>query len=260
MKPSTFNPARIALARYARSDGLADGVEATPTSAYRSDTRGRAVCGVAPSSTVPLSVRHGPAPGPGSHTILTACGVRWSHVLRTCRLFATGDTTDDDYVHARMRTGAGSDGATVESHRSPDSLHDGVGHHDDDQLHGSRGRHVGLRGCGRVRERDRDLRRDSPSYSLNRRWTWGRRDRSNVWSEVLPFWMLAFCGLALSTATVGIVDSWARHMHLTPMLHTAAILVGHLSGFGLLWVLQFVLLDRVLFGIRSGAAAPRIDG
>jgi putative flippase GtrA len=99
-----------------------------------------------------------------------------------------------------------------------------------------------------------------PSYSLNRRWTWRRRDRSNVWSEVLPFWMLAFCGLALSTATVGIVDSWARHMHLTPMLHTAAILVGHLSGFGLLWVLQFVLLDRVLFGIRSGAAAPRIDG
>ena len=86
-----------------------------------------------------------------------------------------------------------------------------------------------------------------PSYHLNRRWTWGKRDRSHPWREVLPFWVLAFCGLALSTVTVGMADSWASGMHLTPAVHTATILAGHLGGFGLLWVLQFVLLDRVLF-------------
>jgi putative flippase GtrA len=93
-----------------------------------------------------------------------------------------------------------------------------------------------------------------PSYSLNRRWTWGRRDRSDPWREVLPFWVLAFCGLALSTATVGIADSWASNLHLAPTVHTVSILIGHLSGFGVLWVLQFVLLDRVLF------AAPHRGG
>ena len=90
-----------------------------------------------------------------------------------------------------------------------------------------------------------------PSYSLNRRWTWNKRDRSDPWREMLPFWALSFAGLALSTVTVGIVDSWASQMHLAPMFHTGAILAGHLSGFGLLWVAQFVLLDRVLFAPRQ---------
>jgi hypothetical protein len=30
-------------------------------------------------------------------------------------------------------------------------------------------------------------------------------------------------------------------------MHLVAILAGHLGGFGLLWVAQFVILDRVLF-------------
>jgi len=90
-----------------------------------------------------------------------------------------------------------------------------------------------------------------PSYSLNRRWTWGKRDRSDPWREMLPFWVLSFTGLALSTVTVGLVDSWARQLRLAPMFHTGAILAGHLSGFGLLWVAQFVLLDRVLFAPRD---------
>jgi putative flippase GtrA len=90
-----------------------------------------------------------------------------------------------------------------------------------------------------------------PSYHLNRRWTWGRRDQSDLWREVVPFWVLSFCGLALSTVTVGIADAWASARHLTPAVHTATILVGHLGGFGVLWILQFVLLDRVLFATTS---------
>ena len=90
-----------------------------------------------------------------------------------------------------------------------------------------------------------------PSYSLNRRWTWKRTGRSDPWREVIPFWLLAFCGLALSTVTVHVADSWAAHAHLVPVARTGAALAGHLGGFGLLWVLQFVLLDRVLFASRT---------
>ena len=95
-----------------------------------------------------------------------------------------------------------------------------------------------------------------PSYHLNRRWTWQRRDVSDPWREIAPFWALSFAGLALSTITVGIADRWATQMALTPALRTAAILVGHLGGFGLLWIVQFILLDRVLFGRTS--APPSI--
>jgi putative flippase GtrA len=94
-----------------------------------------------------------------------------------------------------------------------------------------------------------------PSYSLNRRWTWGKQDRSDLWREIVPFWVLSFLGLALSTLTVGLVDSWASQIRLAPLFHTGALLAGHLSGFGLLWVVQFVLLDRVLFPPAPAAAA-----
>ena len=35
-----------------------------------------------------------------------------------------------------------------------------------------------------------------PSYYLNRSWPWGRRGRSHLWKEVVPFWAIAFLGLA----------------------------------------------------------------
>jgi len=89
-----------------------------------------------------------------------------------------------------------------------------------------------------------------PSYHLNRRWTWGKRDSSDVWREVMPFWALSFAGLVLSTLAVALSDSWLHGAHLGEPLRTFVILAAHLSGFGLLWVAQFVLLDRVLFGHR----------
>jgi putative flippase GtrA len=86
-----------------------------------------------------------------------------------------------------------------------------------------------------------------PSYSLNRRWTWGRRGVSDPWREIMPFWVLSFAGLALSTLAVGVADAWAGGAQLSGPLHTGTLLVAHLSGFGALWVVQFVVLDRVLF-------------
>jgi putative flippase GtrA len=89
-----------------------------------------------------------------------------------------------------------------------------------------------------------------PSYVLNRRWTWGRRDPSDPWREIAPFWLLSFSGLALSTIAVAVADSWAAHAHLTGSARTLTVLVAHLSGFGVLWVVQFVILDRFVFGRR----------
>jgi putative flippase GtrA len=94
-----------------------------------------------------------------------------------------------------------------------------------------------------------------PSFHLNRRWTWGLQDSSDPFREVLPFWILAFIGLALSTVTVGLADHWAANAHLSTTMHTAAIISGNLGGFGLLWVVQFVILDRVLFSRPTPAEA-----
>jgi putative flippase GtrA len=86
-----------------------------------------------------------------------------------------------------------------------------------------------------------------PSYSLNRRWTWGKQGASDPWREVIPFWVMSFLGLVISTLLVGVTGAWAAHVHLPQPLGTFSVLGAHLSGFALLWGVQFVVLDRVLF-------------
>jgi putative flippase GtrA len=86
-----------------------------------------------------------------------------------------------------------------------------------------------------------------PSFELNRRWVWGKSGRRSIWAEVGPFVTIAFAGLAASTIAVGIVDHWARRHGLSTASRTLAVLVANVTAFGSLWVLQFVILDRVLF-------------
>ena len=97
-----------------------------------------------------------------------------------------------------------------------------------------------------------------PSYHLNRRWTWGKKGASDLWREMLPFWILSFSGLVLSTVAVALTDSWLHGSHLGQPLRTLVIVTAHLSGFGILWVAQFILLERVLFARRVGSLeSPR---
>ena len=69
----------------------------------------------------------------------------------------------------------------------------------------------------------------------------------------MPFWVLSFAGLVLSTIAVALTDSWLPAAIVGEPLHTFVILAAHLSGFGILWVAQFVLLERVLFADRTCA-------
>jgi putative flippase GtrA len=91
-----------------------------------------------------------------------------------------------------------------------------------------------------------------PSFELNRRWVWGKSGRPSVSREMLPFAAVTATGLALSTLAVAIAaraaDDWATSTR------TLTVQAASLSAFGIVWVVQFVLLDRILFRQRG---APR---
>jgi len=87
-----------------------------------------------------------------------------------------------------------------------------------------------------------------PSYALNRRWVWGRDGAGDVWREVVPFWALSFGGLVLSTAAVATADAWASSIGLVGPTRTTLLLLANVGSFAVLWVGQFLVLDRVLFG------------
>jgi putative flippase GtrA len=84
-----------------------------------------------------------------------------------------------------------------------------------------------------------------PSYTLNRAWVWGKRGRSHLWREVVPFWALALVGLAFSTVVVAIADNWWD----APLVVNAA----NIFAFGMLWVAKYLLLDTILFKIAPDA-------
>jgi putative flippase GtrA len=82
----------------------------------------------------------------------------------------------------------------------------------------------------------------APTYYLSRAWVWQKRGKSSLYAEVVPFWVMTFLGLLLSTITVVILE------HRYPDTKILAN-VGNVIGFGVLWVAKFFILDRILFKV-----------
>ncbi|MGH8981454.1 MAG: GtrA family protein [Acidimicrobiales bacterium] len=83
-----------------------------------------------------------------------------------------------------------------------------------------------------------------PSYYLNRQWAWGKRGRSHVFKEVLPFWILA--GASISFSIVGaasakwVGEQWgANHFE-----QTVLVLAANVLCFGIFWILKLLTFNR----------------
>ena len=99
-----------------------------------------------------------------------------------------------------------------------------------------------------------------PSYYLNRAWAWGKRGRSHFLKEVVPFWGMAFLGLALSTVFVAIAEG--RSENLSRLVQTLVVSGASIGAFGVLWVAKFVILNKVLFAHHEQDLEdmPALDG
>ena len=86
-----------------------------------------------------------------------------------------------------------------------------------------------------------------PSYYLNRSWTWGKKGKSHLLKEVVPFWGLAFLGLAFSTWAADFAESWARDTTDSRLGQALIINAAVIAAFGVLWVVKFVIFNKVLF-------------
>jgi putative flippase GtrA len=93
-----------------------------------------------------------------------------------------------------------------------------------------------------------------PSYYLNRRWAWGKAGRSHLVKEVLPFWLVSFAGLALSTWAAAMARDFSDSHNLHHFGHTVVVLGANLAAYGVLWVGKFLLFEQ-LFRHRPMAEA-----
>ena len=89
-----------------------------------------------------------------------------------------------------------------------------------------------------------------PAFLLNKYWVWGKRGRAHMRREVLPFWLFTIAGLALYTLAVVLVAN-ATKDPTVPGLENGnkiAVQLANIAGFGVLWVIKYLFLDKIMFG------------
>ena len=84
-----------------------------------------------------------------------------------------------------------------------------------------------------------------PSYTLNRRWTWGKSGPSHIRKELLPFWIMAVLGIAFSMVGA----SYAKHLvhthNWSHLFNTGIVDAANLASFAVFWVLKLIVFNRI---------------
>ena len=84
-----------------------------------------------------------------------------------------------------------------------------------------------------------------PAFALNKYWVWGKRGKAHLRREVLPFWLFTVAGWILSTGMVALVTKIAGGNDTEK---TILVMAANIAGFGTLWVLKYIFLDKIMFG------------
>ncbi len=98
-----------------------------------------------------------------------------------------------------------------------------------------------------------------PSYYLNRAWTWGKTGRSHLMKEIVPFWAMALLGLVFSTVVVDLAKGVSDNITSIHLVQTLIVMFAGLAAFGILWIVKFVVLNRVLFAHKPSHASVAAD-
>jgi putative flippase GtrA len=91
-----------------------------------------------------------------------------------------------------------------------------------------------------------------PAFELNRRWVWAYSGKRSFLRQAVPYAAMSFAGLVASTIAVHVAA--AATSTSTRLVHTAAVELANVGAYGALWIVQFVVCDRLLFRSRSKAA------
>ncbi len=89
----------------------------------------------------------------------------------------------------------------------------------------------------------------APSFELSRRWVWAHDGRRSMLRQAAPYAAVSFAGLIVSSIAVHLASNATSTS--TRFVHTAAVLLANVAAYGTLWVVQFVVCDRILFRSRA---------
>jgi putative flippase GtrA len=96
-----------------------------------------------------------------------------------------------------------------------------------------------------------------PNYVMNRRWAWRRTGTPHPVRETLPYAVIIVSTALLAVLATTLADRWvAAHVN-SHELQVVLVGAAFLGTYGAMFVLKFVLFDRLIFaGRRAGTRGP----
>jgi putative flippase GtrA len=98
-----------------------------------------------------------------------------------------------------------------------------------------------------------------PNYFLNRRWVWKKGGRSHLWREVIPFWSLSIAGILFALFTASLAQHFSNTHHLQHLARTVVVVGANVAGFGVLWVLKFLVFNRLFAEIADKEVGVEVE-
>jgi putative flippase GtrA len=84
-----------------------------------------------------------------------------------------------------------------------------------------------------------------PAYQLNRRWTWGKRGRSELRREIAPFLMMSVLGIGFSQLGAWWARNETKSHYWSHLTNTALVSGTNLLCFAVFWVLKLMVFNRI---------------
>jgi putative flippase GtrA len=103
-----------------------------------------------------------------------------------------------------------------------------------------------------------------PNFFANRHFVWRVENRENMRTQVLVFWVAAMLGVSLATLLTFVVENALSSGEgaatgAAPLSTRIAVFFAQLAGFGIVWVIRYLVLDRWLFKITHHGEEPTPD-
>jgi putative flippase GtrA len=86
-----------------------------------------------------------------------------------------------------------------------------------------------------------------PNFFANKYVVWRDTNKENLKTQVAVFWVAAMLGVTLATLLTYFVEKAVKSADTSAIVESIAVFFAQLVGFGIVWVVRYLVLDKWLF-------------
>jgi putative flippase GtrA len=93
-----------------------------------------------------------------------------------------------------------------------------------------------------------------PNFFANKLLVWKDTSKDNLRTQVVVFWVAAMLGVSLATGLTFVVQQMTEES--SSLVQRVSVFVAQMTGFGIVWVGRYLVLDRWLFKVTRHGEEP----